>query len=437
MQDYFYALASHLCAGLQGDEVLLLALAGEDSDFVRFNHGRVRQAGRVHQAALGLDLIQGDRHSTLDYELQRHLETDLAALGGLLATLRQQLPHLPPDPHLLYATEPHSSEHRDLRPPPDARAITRQVCDAARSLDLVGLLASGRVFHGFVNSLEQRNWHEGSSFNLDWSCHLAADKAVKADYAGVEWSEQTFQAHMQRVRAELAVMARPPVTLDPGDYPVYLAPAALRELLGLLGAEGFGLKAHRSAETPLLRMVREGLRLSPKVTLLEHAAAGIAPRFTAAGFIRPPRVELIRDGAYRDCLVGPRSAREFGVPVTDSEAPESLDLAPGGLPLEQVAGALGRGLWINNLWYCNFSDLHECRITGMTRFACLWVEEGEIRAPVNVMRFDDSLYRLLGDHLVDLTRERELILDSDTYGGRSSDSLHLPGALLQEMRFTL
>jgi predicted Zn-dependent protease len=253
----------------------------------------------------------------------------------------------------------------------------------------------------------------------------------------MEWSEQVFQARMRRMREELEVMARPPITLEPGGYPVYLAPAALRELFDLLGAEGFGLKAHRSAETPLLRMVREGVRLSPKITLLEHAVAGMAPRFTDAGYIRSHRVELIRNGAYGDCLVGPRSAREFGIPVTGDETPQSLDLAAGELPLEQAAETLGRGLWINNLWYCNFSDLHECRITGMSRFACLWVEDGEIRAPVKVIRFDDSLYRLLGDQLVDLTRERELILDSDTYGGRSSDSFLLPGALLREMRFTL
>ena len=438
MRDYFYALASHLCADLHGDEVLLLTLTGEESDFVRFNQGRVRQAGHVGQAALGLDLIQGEHHSTLDYELQRSLDADRATLAGLIATLRHQLPHLPPDPHLLYATEPHDSEHLDSRPTPDAQGITRQVCDAAHGLDLVGLLAAGRVFHGFANSLGQRNWHEGPSFNLDWSCHLAADKAVKASYAGVEWSEDSFQAHMRRMRAELEVMARPPVTLEPGDYPVYLAPAALGELLGLLGDDGFGLKAQRSAESPLLRTVREGVRLSPKITLREHAAAGIAPGFTADGFIRSPQVELIRAGAYGDCLVGPRSAREFGVPVTGDETPDSLDLAPGGLPLAQVASALGRGLWINNLWYCNFSDLNECRITGMTRFACLWVEDGEIRAPVNVMRFDDSLYRLLGDeNLVDLTQERALILDSDTYGGRSSNSAHLPGALLRGLRLTL
>jgi predicted Zn-dependent protease len=148
-------------------------------------------------------------------------------------------------------------------------------------------------------------------------------------------------------------------------------------------------------------------------------------------------VELIRAGAYADCLVGPRSAREYGLPVTGSERPESLDLAPGGLAGERLLAELDQGLVINNLWYCNFSDPNDCRITGLTRFACFWVEQGAIRAPVRVLRFDDSLYRLLGDALIDLTRERTLLLDSGTYGGRSTASWRLPGALVDSLRFTL
>ena len=48
----------------------------------------------------------------------------------------------------------------------------------------------------------------------------------------------------------------------------------------------------------------------------------------------------------------------------------------------------------------------------MTRFACFWVEEGQIVAPINVMRFDETLYRVLGENLIDLTCEREMILDA-------------------------
>ena len=98
---------------------------------------------------------------------------------------------------------------------------------------------------------------------------------------------------------------------------------------------------------------------------------------------------------------------------------------------------LGEGVFINNLWYLNFSDRPAGRITGMTRFATFWVEGGRIVGPVGPMRFDDTIYRMLGDNLVDLTRSRELLLDASTYGERSTASARLPGALLQALKFTL
>ena len=73
----------------------------------------------------------------------------------------------------------------------------------------------------------------------------------------------------------------------------------------------------------------------------------------------------------------------------------------------------------------------------MTRFATFWVEDGEIVAPVNVLRFDDTVYNMLGSHLRGLTSESEFVFDNSTYGQRSSNSVRLPGALLDSMRFTL
>ncbi len=112
-------------------------------------------------------------------------------------------------------------------------------------------------------------------------------------------------------------------------------------------------------------------------------------------------------------------------------------MAAGDLEPSETLAALDTGLRVGNLWYLNFSDRPAGRITGMTRFATFWVEGGRIVAPVVPMRFDDTLYRMLGDNLVDLTRSRELLLDPSTYGERSTASARLPGALLRALKFTL
>ncbi len=61
----------------------------------------------------------------------------------------------------------------------------------------------------------------------------------------------------------------------------------------------------------------------------------------------------------------------------------------------------------------------------MTRFASFWVEHGRIVAPLNVMRFDDSLFRVLGPNLEALGATPELLLDnSDLSRARHQQSMH-------------
>jgi predicted Zn-dependent protease len=438
MQDYFNTLMDRLMSFLQGAEVLTCSFHGEDSDFVRLNRNRVRQAGHVTQQALSLDLIEGSRHAAGHCDLAGELTEDLVRLETLLRTLRAQRRHLPEDPHLNYATEIHSSEQHHTNELPEGGEAIATLIRAAEGLDLVGIWAAGILSRGFANSLGQRNWHSSATFNLDWSCYHAGDKAVKSNYAGFQWLPQQLEAKLEQARNQLAILARPARTLTPGRYRAYLAPTALQEILDMLAWGGFGLKSQRTAQSPLQKMLTEGKTLHPAVSIHEDNTRGLEPRFSGSGFIKPERVDLIEGGAFRDCLVGARSAKEYGVVVNSGgETPYSLAMAAGGLASDAVLERLDTGLYLSNLWYCNFSDRNDCRITGMTRFACFWVEQGRIQVPLNVMRFDDTVYRMLGDALVDLTREREFILDAGSYEERSTGSYLLPGALLDSLRLTL
>jgi hypothetical protein len=66
----------------------------------------------------------------------------------------------------------------------------------------------------------------------------------------------------------------------------------------------------------------------------------------------------------------------------------------------------------------------------MTRFVTFWVENGVIQAPLNVMRFDEPLYRMLGGEIACAHSGTKLILDPSTYGGRSTASSRMPGRSL-------
>lgn len=438
MKEHFFSLADGLASRLRAHETLLLNLAAERSDFVRFNRGRVRQAGSVAQTELTLRLVRARRQAAATIDIAGSGE-DLALLGETLARLRDALDGLPEDPWLLVNETPRSSESLRRGALPSAAEVVGQVTGAARGRDLVGIYAAGTICRGFANSLGQRNWHEADSVNFDWSLHGAHRRAVKDAYAGYEWKMEEFQDRLERAAGQLALLDLPERVIAPGEVRAYLAPRALEELVGMLCWGGFSARARATRQSPLLRM-QDGRALSPKVTLIENTDGGVAPGFQGEGFVRPERVTLIEAGRLGDPLVSPRSAKEYGLATNAAnagEVPESLELAAGSLEERDVLEALGEGLYVSNLWYLNYSDRAAGRITGMTRFATFWVEGGRIAAPVGAMRFDDTVYRMLGDKLVDLTREREMLLDPSTYGARSSASARLPGALLSALRFTL
>jgi predicted Zn-dependent protease len=440
MQDYFHALADAITARLQGQEIYTCTFRAEDSDFVRFNRSAVRQAGTVRQRALSLDLVEGQRHAGGSAALSGDLQQDAARVTRLLKGLREQLPFLPEDPYLLYATEVRSSTAAGRNELPERAAVVEAVLKAGRGHDLVGLYAAGGIYVGFANAFGQRNWFASHNFNFDWSFYRQGDKAVKTAYAGLRWDTGAFERQVDAAAAQLEALGRPPRTIPPGSYRVYLAPAAVADLLDTLAWGGFGLKAHRTRKTTLLKMTESGQRLHPEVTLRENTREGVAPNFDAAGFIKPDQVTLIHAGNLGDCLVSARSAREYGVPTNGAgsgEAPESMDMAAGRVPTQQVLTQLDTGVYVNNVWYLNYSDRGSARITGMARFATFWVEDGTIRAPLNVMRFDESIYRMFGDNLLGLTDERSFMLDGSTYRRRSTGSSRVPGALVRDFTFTL
>ncbi|MBN1555680.1 MAG: hypothetical protein JXA11_13130 [Phycisphaerae bacterium] len=441
MRDYFYSLAEELTRCCAGSEVLLMNLSGEDSDFARFNKSLVRQAGTVTQRYLSLELIDGDRHATETFVLTGQKDNDLARANEVLTNLREQLPLTPPDPYLLYATEVNDTEQISDNRLGSTEDCLAAILQAGQGKDLVGIFAQGSQFAGFANSLGQRNWFDSHSFHFEW-CFYAknapGDKAVKTGFAGFEWSDEDFARKVDDATKQLAILAQPAKTIDPGAYRVYLAPTALAEFVGLLAWGGFGVKSHRTKTTPLLKMIESDATMHESVNLSENTREGLAPNFTAAGFVKPDAVELIRAGRYGDCLVSPRSAKEYNQPVSaGSEAPQSLDLAAGRLADDDILSTLGEGIYANQLWYLNYSDMPAGRITGMTRFATFWVEGGKIVAPLNVMRFDETVFNALGTNLLALTERRDFLPSSETYEHRSVNSSRMPGAVIDDFRFTL
>ncbi|POG01890.1 Zn-dependent protease [Pseudomonas putida] len=439
MKDVFEALIADVRLYLQADEQFTLGYSAEQSQFVRFNHAKVRQAGEVSQASAQLRLIHDGRQAEQQVTLSGDAQLDRQRLIAALEQLRQTLPLLAIDPYLRLDESAWHSHSQQEQPLPALSEVLALLEREAGDLDLVGIYAAGPICRGFASSFGAIGWHQANSFNVDWSLFHENGEAVKANYAGQRWSADDFTARLRLAREQLSFLGRPAVTLKPGSYRAYLAPAAMDEIAGMLCWGGFSAQALATGNSALQRLYNGDAQLHPMVSFSEQVSGSLSPAFSDEG---SPRLDvpLIQQGNAMQRLVSARSAAEFELRANGAdsyESPCALSLAPGNLPSEQILKRLSTGLYISNLWYLNYSDLPAARMTGLTRFATFWVENGEIQGPVSTMRFDDSLYSLLGSQLEDLTREREMILSTSTYGQRSTGSSHLPGALVKGLTLTL
>ncbi|WP_448725437.1 TldD/PmbA family protein [Pseudomonas farris] len=435
----FKDLVNWLRGALRTPEQFTLSYAAESSAFVRFNHAKVRQAGQVQQASVGFKLINDGRHADLNITLSGDPEADLQRLAEGLQQLRETLPLLPQDPYLLLNPNDWQSNNVQDHPLPDTEQVVAEITQAAEGLDLVGFYAAGPISRGFASSSGAFGWHQANSFNFDFSLFHENGQAVKASYAGHDWNSEGFARRFQQAREQLAFLGRPLRTLPPGEYRAYLAPAALEEIMGMLSWGGFSAQAIASKQSPLQKFYASETCFSPNVWLSEQVSGSLSPAFSDEGYPRDD-LGLIAKGMANARLISSRSAAEYDLTANGAsshEYPTALVMQGGNLEQADILKRLGTGLYISNLWYLNYSDQPAARLTGMTRFATFWVENGEIQAPVSTMRFDDSVYSLLGSQLEALTEERELLLSASTYSQRATASALLPGALVSRLTLTL
>ena len=437
---YFFNLTDNISKMISGHEFAHFYLEGETSDFIRFNENRIRQNGNVDQFYCTFTLISNSRQASSVITLTKNMENDLGLLKKALETLRKTLPNLEEDPYILYSTEINSSYTIEENELPDTLSMVDEIIAKGKRKDLVGVLSTGSMIRAFANSLGQKNWFEKSGFSFDWSIYFEKDKAVKSGYAGFKWKDSELAEKMDTAAKELSIMKKPASTIKPGSYKVYLAPAAVDDFMHTMSWGGFGIKSQKTGNSSLIKLVEDTKSFNEKITLTENNADGSSPLFSDTGFIKPDKVILVENGKHQNSLASPRSAKEFEVAQNGAnswEMPESLELSAGGIGQESILEMLDNGIYLNNVHYLNYSDRSNCSMTGMSRFACFEVKNGKIVAPINVMRFDVSMYDMLGENFIGATKKRERILSTDTYGQRHTESSYLPGIIVDNFKFTL
>jgi predicted Zn-dependent protease len=367
------------------------------------------------------------------------LDVDGPALSALLQRCRDEVAVLEVDPNQV-AVSDHGTSAEEFRGALLAPAqVVQAVVGPAQGSDLAGLYAGGVMVRGNRNSAGQSHWFATEAFFLDYSLY-DGPKAAKGCYAGSRWDDNAWRANLERTRTLLVLLQQPVVDVKPGRYRTYLAPKAFADLMGILGWNGLSAAAWKQGRCPFKRLAEKQAQLSPLLTLSENFTLGLSPRFNSLGEVSAANLPLIEHGELSTLLVSSRTAKEYGLSANaaaEGEAPRALDVATGTLAEGDILKTLGTGLYLSNLHYLNWSDPVSARVTGMTRYACFWVENGVIVGPIHDLRWDESLFDALGTKLLALTDWSDIDPAVETYFARALGGSRVPGALIDGFTFTL
>lgn len=440
IEQTFTRLSQLLLEQVSADETLTLSLTAEQSQFTRFNHANVRQTGTVRDGHLTLTLMGGDRTTFHDIPLTGDWETDRTVAQVALNAMREEVSQLPIDPYQVIPVGSARSHdvHQGHLLSPDQ--VVPAILPAVKGLDFAGLYAGGVSIRAYADSAGQSHWFCTDSFTLDYSLFTDDGKAVKGTFAGDRWDADAYADKLAESKLQLDRLNRPTRSVAKGQYRTYLAPAAIADLIGMFSWGGVSEAALQRGGSALGLLQRGEKTLSSQFTLKENFGHGLVPRFNDVGEVAPIELCLIERGQLINTLISSRTAKEYGKTANGASRWEGLrspEVLPGTLHHDAILTALDTGLYLSNLHYLNWSDRPNGRVTGMTRYACFWVENGEMVAPIENLRFDESLYRFFGEQLMELTDFQEFIPEVGTYGSRDLGGIWAPGALVEEFTYTL
>lgn len=436
----FFQLAETLFANLKNNEVLALYLEGENTTYTRINNSKIRQTGFVDDVTIQLDLYFGKKRMKAKQVFSGVFEQDQKNFLETLGQLQKNISHLPEDS---LAVPPQSSEKSEevfsARLLPDETTVAALLPPMQKTI-LTGLYTAGQIYRGYANSNGARHWFADDSYHFDYSLMNPQEQMVKGVLSGNDWDQTGYETHLQDSITKLEKMSLPLQNVPRGSYRTYFAPTALSSLVYLLSWGGICESGLQQGQSVFAKMRDQNQKLSPLFNLAEDFTQIRKPRFNEAGEMAPQVLPLISEGRLQQVLVNSRSAKEYGVVSNFADDEESLRapcISAGSLAENQILSELRTGLYLSDLHYLNWSDRPGGRVTGMTRYACFWVEGGEIKGPIQNLRFDDSFYHFLGKNLVALTTERVFSPYPLNYSGRGTGGVLSPGFLANDFKFTL
>ena len=289
-----------------------------------------------------------------------------------------------------------SSATAELSPIGRAMAIKSAVETCKKeNLSAAGLFKTEVKATAVVNSLGTAQYlaETGTEFSL-----TASDDAASASGWVTAYNRDVNKLEIPKLTqtaVRKAVLSRNPQPLPSGEYTVILEPAAVGQLLLMLGFLGFSGKSFAGGRGFMSGKIGEKIT-GENITIVEDP---FAPEMAGMPFdyegVPKQRVVLIENGVARGVVFDRRYAKMTGkestghaLPPDNSYGPypRNMALAPGTVPFEQLIASTDDGILITQFWYLNFLNPGRVQVTGTTRDGTFLIKGGVIDKPIKNMR---------------------------------------------------
>jgi len=444
-KEIYNTICSQVYGTLKEGEDLTIYMEGENSQYFRFNDSKIRQTGIIEDYNVTLSLYHGKKSLQATTTVSSDIDYSVKNLISEIDGLREPLFLIPENNFTAFPDKFDSLEvYRDGELP-----NREEILDSLMSIidkdNLTGVWTSGKIFRASSTSQGTQHWFEKDSFIFDFSLIDAKENMVKILYPGSDWNKDDFITAFDDASNRLQLMDKPKLELKPGKYRVWFEPHAVADFVDMLNWNGVSEASLRNGSSCLLKMRKDNVKLSEKFSLDESFDRKSTASFNSRSEVSA-NVSLIKHGMLENTLINSKTALEYGLTSNYAEDVNSWGMgeylrAPfmhgGDIKLDERLEKLGTGIFISNIHYLNWSDNLGGRITGLTRYACYWVEDGKMIAPIKTMRFDDSFYNFFGNNLEavgETVLSRPVI---ETYDGRNPGETTCPGILVNDFELTL
>lgn len=444
-KDIFQTICSQVFDSLKENEQLTVYLEGENSQYFRFNDSKLRQSGIIEDYAVTISLFSGKKSLQSSTTLSSDIKSSVSNLTNEINALRDPLSLIPENDFTCFPDPFESLDIVKSGQLPKREEILEALMDTISSDNLTGVWTSGKIFRACSTSEGTNHWFEKDSFIFDFSLIDAQENMVKVLFPGSNWDKSKFVAAFHEASEKLKLMNKPKMELKPGKYRVWFEPNAVADFVDMFNWNGVSESSFRNGSSCLLKLRNSDTRLSNLFSLNESFSSLSTAPFNSRGEVSED-VAIIQNGILSNTLVNAKTALEYKISSNFAEEPNSWGMGEymrsphmeaGDIDNEESLKKLGTGIFISNIHYLNWSDTLGGRITGLTRYACYWVEDGKLVAPIKTMRFDDSFYNFFGSNLEGVGKEVLARPVIETYDGRNPGETTCPGILVKDFELTL